>query len=79
MASLFVLCVSQGDGHFETQLKNIYKNTNLSKQRKAERDYYHEQFEIHKNDLRNSWKIIKEMIGKVYQHKVKKTPNIPYK
>ena len=36
-----------------------YKNTNLSKQRKAERDYYHEQFGIHKNDLRNSWKIIK--------------------
>ena len=31
----------------------IYKNTNLSKQRKAERDYYHEQFEIHKNDLKN--------------------------
>ena len=37
----------------------IYQNTNLSKQRKAERDYYHEQFEIHQNDLRNSWKIIK--------------------
>ena len=49
-----------------------YKNTNLSKQRKAERDYYHEQFEIHKYDLRNSWKIIKEMIGKVDQCKVKK-------
>ena len=27
----------------------IYNNTNLSKQRKAERDYYHEQFEIHKH------------------------------
>ena len=54
--------------------KNIkkYKNTNLSKQRKAERDNYHEQFEIHKNDLRNSWKIIKEMIGKIEQHKAKK-------
>ena len=50
----------------------MYKNTNLSKQRKAERDYYHEQFEIHKNDLKNSWKIIKEMIGKVDHHKVKK-------
>ena len=57
----------------------MYKNTNLSKQRKAERDYYHEQFEIHKNDLKNSWKIIKEMIGKVDHHKVKKTHNIPYK
>ena len=39
-----------------------YKNFNLSKQRKAEREYYHEQFEIHKNDLRNSWKIIKDLI-----------------
>ena len=28
------------------------KNTNLSKQREAERDYYHEQFVIHKNDLK---------------------------
>ena len=37
------------------------------------RDYYHEQFEIHKNDLRNSWKIIKEMIRKVDQNKVKNT------
>ena len=50
----------------------MYKNTNLSKQRKAERDYYHKQFEIHNNDLGNSWKIIKEMIGKVDHHKVKK-------
>ena len=50
----------------------MYKNNNLTKQRKAERDYYHKQFEIHKNDLRNSWKIIKEMIGKVDHHKVKK-------
>ena len=55
-----------------------YKNTNLSKQRKAERAYYHEQFEIHKNDLRNSWKIIKDMIRKVDHQKVKKH-NIPYK
>ena len=41
-----------------------YKNTNLSQQRKAERDYYLEQFEIHKNDLRNSWKIIKYILEK---------------
>ena len=52
--------------HQKTFKKYIkYKTTNLSKQRKAERYYYHEQFEIHKKDLRNSWKIIKEMIGKV--------------
>ena len=47
-----------------------YKNTNLSKQRKAKRDYCHERFEIHMNDLRNIGKIIKEMIGKMDQHKV---------
>ena len=46
---------------------------NLSKQRKGERDYYHEQFEIHKNDLRKPWKIIKEMTGKVDHRKVKTT------
>ena len=57
----------------------IYKNTNLSKQRKAERDYYHQQFEMHKNDLKYLWKIIKEMISNVDHHKVKKTHNIPYK
>ena len=51
---------------------NTYKNANLSKQRKAERDYYNEQFELHKNDLKNSWKIIKEMIGKVDKHRVNK-------
>ena len=43
----------------EKKIYKMYKNTNLSKQRKAERDYYHEQFEINKNDLKNSWKIIK--------------------
>ena len=50
----------------------MYKNINVSKQRKAGRDYYHKQLEIHKNDLKNSWKIIKEMIGKVCHRKVKK-------
>ena len=41
-----------------------YKNRNLSDQRKAERNYYTEQFELNKNDLRKSWQIIKSMIGK---------------
>ena len=41
-----------------------YKNQNLSKQRKAERDYYREQFEMHKHDLKKSWKVIKNIIGK---------------
>ena len=29
------------------------KNKNLSKQRKAERDYYREQFDLHQTDLKN--------------------------
>ena len=41
-----------------------YKNKNLSKQRKAERDYYREQFEIHQHDLKKSWRVIKNIIGK---------------
>ena len=56
-----------------TNKYKMYKNMNLSKQRKAERDYYLKQFEIHKNDPRMSWKIIKEMIGKVDHRKVKNT------
>ena len=56
-----------------TNKYKMYKNMNLSKQRNGERDYYHEQFEIHKNDLRMLWKIIKEMTGKVDHCKVKNT------
>ena len=41
-----------------------YKNQNLSKQRKPERDYYREQFEMHKHDLKKSWKVLKNIIGK---------------
>ena len=41
-----------------------YKNMNLSKQRKAERDYYREQFDLHQTDLKKSWNIIKNIIGK---------------
>ena len=48
-----------------------YKNENLTRQRKAERDYYREQFEIHKNDLKKSWKIIKDIIGKEDKHSSK--------
>ena len=63
------------------QHQNTIKNTKTQTYQNRERlrDYYHEQFEIHKNDLRNSWKLIKEMVGKVDQHKVKKTHNIPDK
>ena len=41
-----------------------YKNRNLNDQRKDERNYYTEQFELNKKDLRKSWQIIKSMIGK---------------
>ena len=51
-----------------TAEKNLFykteKNTNLSKQRKAERDYYHEQFEIHKTDIRNSYDLKSRSIMK---------------
>ena len=41
-----------------------YKNMNLSNQRKAERNYYKEQFDLHKTDLKRSWNIIKNIINK---------------
>ena len=41
-----------------------YKNINLSNQRKAERDFYREQFDLHQTDLKKSWKVIKNIIGK---------------
>ena len=36
-----------------------YKNINLSNQKKAESNYYKEQFDLHKTDLKRSWNIIK--------------------
>ena len=51
----------------------MYKKHEFIKTKKAERYYYHKQFEIHKNDIRKSCKIIKEMIGKVDHRKVKNT------
>ena len=41
-----------------------FKNRNLSEQKKAERNDYTEQFELNKQDLKKSWKISKNMIGK---------------
>ena len=41
-----------------------YKNEVLSKQRKAERDYYQAQLELHNDDLEKSWKILRLIIGK---------------
>ena len=51
-----------------------YKNNNLSKQRKAERDYYREQFEIHQHDLKKSWRVIKNIIGKDDKYTPKNNP-----
>ena len=41
-----------------------YKNVNLSNQRKAERNYYREQLDLHKTDLKKSCNIIKNIISK---------------
>ena len=41
-----------------------FRNQNISNQRKAERDYYQDQFELNSNDLRKSWKVIKNIIQK---------------
>lgn len=49
---------------------NKFKNANLTKQRKAERYYYKQQFELHANDLRKSWRVIKSIIGKENKMKV---------
>ena len=37
---------------------------NLSNQRKAERNYYTERFDLHKTDLKRSWNIVKNIINK---------------
>ena len=41
-----------------------YKNMKLSNQRKAEINYYKEQFDLHKTYFRRSWNIIKKIINK---------------
>ena len=38
-------------------------------QRKTERNYYKEQFELNENDIRKSWKVIKDVIGK-HEHRL---------
>ena len=42
----------------------------MSKQRKAERDYYQAQFELHADDLEKSWKILRKIIGKLEDTKL---------
>ena len=46
-----------------------FRNKNLSNQRKTERNYYKEQFELNENDIRKSWKVIKDVIGK-HEHRL---------
>ena len=41
-----------------------YKNLNLSNQRKAERNYYREQFDLHKTDLKNHGTLSKTYLVK---------------
>ena len=54
----------------------IFKNTNLSRQRAAERNYYKEQLELNETDLRKSWSIIKTIIGK--EDKLKRMKHIDF-
>ena len=42
----------------------MFKNEVLSKQRKAEREYYQTQFELNADDLNKSWKILRRITGK---------------
>ena len=53
----------------------ILKIINLTKQRKAERDYYREQFEIHQHDLKKSWSNEKISLAKKTNIQLK-TPTI---
>ena len=46
-----------------------FRNKNLSNQRKTKRNYYKEQFELNENDIRKSWKVIKDVIGK-HEHRL---------
>ena len=46
------------------KLYKVFKNEVLSKQRKAEREYYQTQFELNADDLNKSWKILRRIIGK---------------
>ena len=59
--------------HLKTlkNIKNTKTQTYQNREKLRERDYYHEQFEIHKNDLRND--------RKSRSTQGQKTHNIPYK
>ena len=41
----------------------VYNNKLKSIKRKAEREYFSNQLEINKSDMRKSWKIMKSVIG----------------
>ena len=49
-----------------------YKNEVLSKQRKAEREYYQAQLELYNDDLEKSWKILRLIIGKFEDTKLRR-------
>ena len=56
-------------------ISTLKKNRNkvISLQRKAERNYYKEQLEINEHDLRKSWNVIKDIIGKEGKNKQNKS------
>ena len=45
------------------KIYKTFKNRNLAKQRQAQRNYYKEQFQLNKTDLKKSWQLIKHIIG----------------
>ena len=57
-----------------TENYNKYKNKVLSDVRKAEREYHRQEFEMTKNDLRKSWKVIKNIIDKDQKNNQIQTP-----
>ena len=57
-----------------TENYNKYKNKVLSDVRKAEREYHRQEFEMTKNDVRKSWKVIKNIIDKDQKNNQIQTP-----
>ena len=52
--------------HCETMVINLHTYNNILKRsiRKAKADYYYSRFEKYKNDMRNTWVTIKEIISR---------------
>ena len=47
----------------------VQKQKSLEPKKKTEINYYKEQFELNENDIKQSWKVIKHIIGK-HEHRL---------